>query len=279
MTDERIHRADSADGTQIAGRVHGQGPPLVLVHGAPHDGDVAWEAMVPHLSDRFTCYLPSLRGRGLSEDSQDHSPPRLEEDVRAFVDSIGEPVCLAGWSAGVPWALAAAAHSGAVAAMAAYEPTIIPVMRKDDSARRDAMYEQFGEAAADGRLADAARAFHAFICTDNEIAALDAAYFERCAAVVPAMLQGGQQGASYEGPLSTDPEVLGKVTVPVLLLRGQQTQLDTFYIDTERHVADHVADPHVREPLPGLGHLAPLLAPEPVAKELTSYFESVRQPA
>lgn len=277
MTDERIHRADSADGTEIAGRVHGQGPPLVLVHGAPHDGDIAWEAMVPHLSDRFTCYLPSLRGRGLSESRQDHSPPRLEEDVRAFVDSIGGPVFLVGWSAGVPWALAAAAHSGAVAAVAAYEPTIIPMMRGEDAARRDAMYRQFGEAAADGRPADAARAFHHLICTDNEIAALDADYFERCAASVPALLQAGRQGASYEGPLSTDPNTLEKVTAPFLLLRGQQTELDTFYTDTERYVAEHVVDPYLGLPLPGLGHLAPLLAPEPIAKELVSFFESVRQ--
>lgn len=277
MTDERIHLANSADGTEIAGRVHGQGPALVLVHGAPHDGDIAWEAMVPHLSDRFTCYLPSLRGRGLSEASQDHSPPRLEEDVRAFVDSIGEPVFLVGWSAGVPWSLAAATHSGAVTAVAGYEPTIIPMMRGDDAARRDAMYRQFGEAAADGRLADAARAFHAFICNKNELAAFDADYFERCAASVPALLHAGQQGASYEGPLSTDPEVLEKITVPFLLLRGQETELNNFYTDTERYVAGHVDDPHVGLPLPGLGHLGPYLAPEPIAQELVSFFEPVPQ--
>jgi len=275
MADERIHRANSADGTEIAGRVHGQGPPLILIHGALPDGDIAWEAMVPHLSDRFTCYLPSLRGRGLSEASQDHSPPRLEEDVRAFVDSIGGPVFLVGWSAGVPWSLSAAAHSGAVTAVAGYEPTIIPMMRGDDAARRDAMYRHFGEAAGEGRLADAARAFHTLVCNENELAALDAEYFERCAASVPALLQAAQQGPSYEGPLSTDPEVLEKITTPFLLLRGQETELDTFYTDTECYVAEHVVDPLVGLPLPGLGHLGPLLAPEPIAKELVSFFESV----
>ncbi len=273
MTDDRIQRAVSADGTEIAGRVHGHGPPLVLVHGGPHDGDLAWEALVPYLTDRFTCYLPSIRGRGLSDDNPDHSPPRLQEDVNAFVDSIGEPVCLASWSAGVPWALAAAAHSASVAAVVAYEPTIIPVMREDDSALRGAMYERFGAAAAEGRLAYAARTFHAFLATDNEMAALDADYFERCGAVVPALLRDVQEAMAHQGPRSTDPEVLKKVTAPVLLLRGQQTQLDTFYTGTVRHVAEHVADPHVREPLPGLGHWAPLLAPEPIAEE------SARQPA
>jgi pimeloyl-ACP methyl ester carboxylesterase len=96
MTGERIHRVVSADGTEIAGRVAGDGPPLVLVHSAAHDGDIAWEAMLRHLTDRFTCYLPSLRGVGLSGDNPDHSPPRLQEDVNSFVDSIGEPACLVG---------------------------------------------------------------------------------------------------------------------------------------------------------------------------------------
>jgi pimeloyl-ACP methyl ester carboxylesterase len=276
MAEERIHRADSADGTEIAGRVHGEGPPLILIHGALPDGDTAWEAMVPHLRDRFTCYLPSLRGRGLSEASQDHSPPRLEEDVRAFVDSIGGPVFLVGWSAGVPWSLSAAAHSGAVTAVAGYEPTIIPMMRGDDAARRDAMYRQFGEAAGEGRLADAARAFHTLVCNTDELAALRTEYFERCAASVPALLQAAQQGPSYEGHQGTDPEVLEKITAPFLLLRGQETELDTFYTDTERYVARHVVDPLIGPPLPGVGHLGPLLAPEPIAKKLVSFFESVQ---
>jgi pimeloyl-ACP methyl ester carboxylesterase len=279
MADDRIHRTLSADGTEIAGRVHGQGPPLVLVHGRPHDGDLAWEAMLPHLTDRFTCYLPSTRGRGLSAASPDHSPSRLQEDFRAFVDSIGEPVFLAGWSTGGVWALGAAAKSASVVAVAVYEPTVIPVMHEDERASLLAMAQQMGAAAADGRLTDAARMFHAWLGTDGEIAALDAGYLERCAAVVPATLQSIQQSVGHEGSQPTDPEVLRAVTMPVLLLRGQQTLRDVFYADSERHVAQHVGNPHVRQPLPGLGHWAPILAPEPIAGELIAFFESAGQPA
>ena len=275
MSGVRVHRTVSLDGTQIAGRVHGHGPPLVLVHGAPHDGDVAWEALVPYLADRFTCYLPSVRGRGLSEDSPDHSPPRLQEDVTAFVEAIGEPVFLVGWSAGAVWALAAAAGGGPVVAVAAYEPTIIPVMRGDDAVRRDAMYRELAEAATAGRLAHAARVFHGFVGTDRELAALDADYYERCAPSMPALLRAGRDAAAYRGPVATDPEELARVAVPVLLLRGEQTRLGTFYSDTVRHVADHVADPRVRPPLPGLGHWGPLLEPEPVAAELAAFADVV----
>ena len=59
----RVQVAISADGTEIVGRVRGQGPPMVLVHGGWGDGEVAYEALVPHLADRFTCYTPSTRPR------------------------------------------------------------------------------------------------------------------------------------------------------------------------------------------------------------------------
>jgi hypothetical protein len=277
VSEDRIHRTVSADGTEIAGRVHGHGPPLVLAHGDPHDGDLAWAALVPHLTDRFTCYLPSTRGRGLSGDNTDHSPPRLHEDVTAFVDSIGEPVRLLGWS-GADTALSAAAHGGAVAAVAAFEPGVLSVMRENDLAHMGATFDKVGEAVADGRFVDAARAFHSWVCTHDEIAALDADYFERCAAIVPAMMQDAQQAMGYKGALPSDPEVLGKITVPFLLLRGQQTLLDTFFADSAQHIAQLVADPHVREPLPSVGHFAPVVAPKPLAKELIVFFSSVWRP-
>jgi hypothetical protein len=52
----------SADGTEIVGRVVGDGPPLVLVHGAIGDGEFAWTELLPHLTDRFTL-LPAQHPR------------------------------------------------------------------------------------------------------------------------------------------------------------------------------------------------------------------------
>jgi pimeloyl-ACP methyl ester carboxylesterase len=279
MNGDRMHRAVSDDGTEIVGGVRGRGPAVVLVHGGIGDGDLAWEALLPHLTDRFTCYLPSTRGRGLSSDNPDHSPARLEDDVTAFVDSIGEPVHLIGWSGSGAWVLGAAARSGSVAAVAVHEPGVMSVMRDDDLERTFATMERVGMAAADGRLVDAVRAFAAWIATDPEIADLETIHFyERWASCVPAMLRFVQQDASYEGPRSTDPEVLGKVTAPVLLLRGRQTLLGTWFADAARHIAQHVPDPHIRE-LPGAGHFAPVLAPELMAGELISFFALARQPA
>jgi pimeloyl-ACP methyl ester carboxylesterase len=283
MTGERIHRVVSADGTEIAGRVAGDGPPLVLVHSAAHDGDIAWEAMLRHLTDRFTCYLPSLRGVGLSGDNPDHSPPRLQEDVTSFVDSIGEPVCLVGFSTSGPLVLGAAINGGAVAAVAVYDLLVGSVMRDEHLTSLGDMLAQMSAAAAEGRLVDAARTSHRHSATDEEFAALEAGYlggeyFERCAPIVPAALQWVQQGAAYDGPLATDPEMLAQIAAPVLVLRGQKTLpwLGTVLANSEQHAARHVADLHVRQPLAGLGHYAPLLAPERIATELISFFELVR---
>jgi pimeloyl-ACP methyl ester carboxylesterase len=278
MKEKPIHRAVSADGTEIAGRVVGEGPALVLVHGGIGHGDLAWEALLPHLTDRFTCYLPSTRGRGLSGDHPDHTPPRLVEDVTAFVDSIGEPVCLMGWSGSGPWCLGAAAQSDSVVAVAAYEP-VVPGSGVADIPRLGAALEKAGMAAADGRLVDAVRAFAAGICTDDEVAALEqTTFFERWAGAVPALLNDLGQDNAYEGPRSIDPESLAQVTAPVLVLRGEQTLLTALWGESEQHIARHVPDPHVRE-LPGVGHLAPVLASERIAQELIAFLESARQPA
>jgi pimeloyl-ACP methyl ester carboxylesterase len=279
MTDTRIHRAVSIDGTEIAGRVVGHGPALVLVHGGIGDGETAWDAMLPHLNDRFTCFLPSTRGRGLSADDPDHSPPRLEDDVTAFVDSIGEPVFVVGWSGSGAWVLGATARSDAVAAVAVYEPALIPVMAEDDLAETLRTMQHVGAAAASGRLVDAVRVFASWICTEEETAALAQTSFDDVWAVrVPAMLRFVQQDGSYDGPRSTDPEALARITAPVLVLTGQQTRLRPFFTAAAEFVAQHVVDSQVWD-LPGAGHLAPVLAPESVADELITFFESVRQPA
>jgi pimeloyl-ACP methyl ester carboxylesterase len=277
MTQDRIHRAVSADGTEIAGRVRGQGPPLVLVHGAWGDGVVAYEALVPHLTGRFTCYTLSTRGRGLSGDNPDHSVHRLVEDVTAFIDTIGGPVYLVGWS-GIEPPLGAAAHSGAVAALALFEGYVPLVAQEGDLASLGATIERTAAAAADGRLADAARAFAPFVLTDEELASTDDDFFERWGRSIPAMLRYFQQNVPSEERRPYDPEELAKISAPVVALWTRETTKPTWVLKSAQHLAQHVADGHVRE-LAGGGHFAPLVAPEILAEELIFFFESVRQPA
>jgi pimeloyl-ACP methyl ester carboxylesterase len=271
----RVQVAISADGTEIVGRVRGQGPPLVLVHGGWGDGEVAYEALVPHLADRFTCYTPSTRGRGLSGDNPDHSVHRLIEDVIAFIDTIGEPVYLVGWS-GIEPPLGAAAQSSAVSAVALFEGYVPLVAGENDLASLGATIERTTATAAEGRLADAARAFAPFVLTDAELAAVDGNFFERWGRSIPAMLQYFQQNQSKEVSRPYDPEQLAKISVPVVALWSRETTKSTWVSKSAQYLAQHVADGYVRELADG-GHFAPLLAPDLLAKELTSFFESVRQ--
>ncbi len=134
MTKQRSHYVTTSDGVTIGATVHGDGPPLVFLQGVIGDGDIDWGSTVGHLTHRFTCHLPSLRGRGLSDDHPDLSTPRLVEDCLTYVESLGHPAGLVGWSGGGTWALAVAAQSDAVAAVAPFEPGMLSLADEREQA-------------------------------------------------------------------------------------------------------------------------------------------------
>ena len=141
---KNIHRATSEDGTVIGGYVYGEGPPLVLAHGGMDDGELSWGAMLPLLTKRFTCYVPAMRGRGLSEDSDDHRPERHAEDLAAFIDSIGEPVGFVGHSTGGTYGLGAVERGANVHGLALHEPAVFRFWEEGEDA------ERYGAAIASG---------------------------------------------------------------------------------------------------------------------------------
>jgi pimeloyl-ACP methyl ester carboxylesterase len=63
MTTTTTGTVTSADGTTISYREAGQGPGLVIVHGAMQTGHSQIE-LAGALAGDFTCYLPDRRGRG-----------------------------------------------------------------------------------------------------------------------------------------------------------------------------------------------------------------------
>ena len=262
----RIHRAVSADGTPIVGRVHGQGPALVLVPGGPADGETAWGALLPHLTDHFTCYALNTRGRALSGDHPDHSRARLVEDVVAFVDSIGESVVLFGHSAGGAHALEAAAHTAAVGTLVLYEPTLTELADADRRARNAQAVTRVRHAMDEGRLIDAAWIFleELALINDTERAiAAEAGVAQAMAPLVPVVVNEAEQSGL---PQLSSLSLLDRVTMPVLLLHGSRTA--RFYEQVVAYLADRLVDCRVRE-IPQVGHLGPELEPEPVSAELT----------
>lgn len=281
MNDSRTHDVTTTDGVTIAGSVHGQGPPLVFLHGAIGDGDLDWQAVVDHLTGRFACHLPSSRGRGLSGDSPDLSFGRRVDDVLAYLDSIEEPTGLVGWSAGGAVALAAAARSDAVNAVAVYEPVMDSLMDAEEKAAIGGAIARMGEAVPDGRLTDAMRAFAGFVCQEGELAMLDdAGYLEASEHYAPNLLRTFQQPPRDDGasapvpPSAADPVVLGAISAPLLVLHGTDTK--SFWIRFAQHVATHVPNARVGQ-VPGAGHAAPLTHPEVLAGALGDFFTSGRE--
>jgi pimeloyl-ACP methyl ester carboxylesterase len=274
MSTQRTHYVTTTDGVTIGATVHGQGRPLVFLQGSIGDGDIDWQAVVGHLTGRFTCHLPSMRGRGLSGDHPDLSFDRLADDFLAYVDSIGEPTGLVGWSA--PFAPVVAAQYDAVDAVALFEPSMLSLVDEQEQAAVGDILARTGELAAEGRLADAARAFAGFPFNDDEIAvAEDAGYFEAAARYVPGLLNHLQQVMEQGDPIA-DPAVLGAISAPVLVLHGSDTK--PLFAASARAVTDRVPNARMQE-IPGAGHAAPLTHPEALAEALTEFFAPAQKPA
>ncbi|GII92451.1 alpha/beta fold hydrolase [Sinosporangium siamense] len=274
MKTQRTHYVTTTDGVTIGGTVHGRGRPLVFLHGGIGDGDIDWNRLLEHLTGRFTCHLPSVRGRGLSGDHPDLGPSRQVDDVLAYLDSIGGPAGLVGWSAGANLALGAAARSDAVDAVVLVEPPMRGLMDEREQAVIGDAVARMGELAAEGHLTAAVRAFASGPFNDEEMAvAEDAGYFEATARYVPHLLNMLQQVVAYAGPTAEDPAVLGAISAPVLVLHGSDTM--PFYHASARHVAGHIPNAQVRE-ISGAGHAAPLTHPETLAKTFAEFFVAAR---
>ena len=279
--DERttIHRAVSEDGTELAGRVHGRGPPVVLVPGAMGDGEFVWDPLLPFLTDQFTCYAMSVRSRGLSDHSADISSERRIQDVTAFVESIGEPVGLLGWSQGGRMALGTAARTDAVSALVTYEPAVLEVMSEDEFGRLTERITRMGELVAEDRPVDAARTFLEWVATEDEMVAAErVGFLKGCAPNAPVFLQEVQELGEDDGTNPTDSSSLAEITVPSLLLAGTRSIPDPWFSDGVSHVAEHVADSQVRE-IDGTGHMAPIHEPEAVADEVVRFLAATTEPA
>lgn len=86
------------DGLGLHYEVHGQGPPVLCVHGATGTGRYEWSGLVAALADRYRFVVPDLRGHGES----DHQAGRMgieyvDDDLRQLIDheELGKPHLLA----------------------------------------------------------------------------------------------------------------------------------------------------------------------------------------
>lgn len=111
----------SKDGTKIAYKKTGNGPPLVIIGGSLADHSF-YTPLASELARDFTVYVFDRRNRGESGDTLPYAVEREVEDVAAILDLIGEPVILYGHSAGSALALNVVASGVSVAHLILADP-------------------------------------------------------------------------------------------------------------------------------------------------------------
>ncbi|MFG2590216.1 alpha/beta fold hydrolase [Streptomyces sp. NPDC048438] len=115
----------SRDGTPIAYRRHGDGPPVILVGGAL--STAADEApLAALLAPRFTVVTYDRRGRGASGDGGPYALRHEIEDLAAVAATTGGRVSVFGMLSGGALALEAQAAGLPVDLLAVYDPPYTP---------------------------------------------------------------------------------------------------------------------------------------------------------
>jgi pimeloyl-ACP methyl ester carboxylesterase len=113
----------SADGTTIGYREFGNGPGLILLHGAMQTGASLTKLAIA-LADSFTICLPDRRGRGLSGPmGQDYGVRKEVEDLSALITKT-RANNIFGLSSGAIIALQAGFVLPSIKKLAIYEPPL-----------------------------------------------------------------------------------------------------------------------------------------------------------
>ena len=243
----------STDGTEIAYEQHGDGPPLVLVHGGSGSRH-SWDALVPHLTDDFTVVVPDRRGRGDSGDADDYSLEREVADVRAVIEAIDGTPTLFGHSFGGLCALEAAQHGG-IDRLVLYEPAVLTGSHRtasDLAARMQKLVD------AGDRKAAAERFFREGSGVEN----LEQLPVAQAATIVETMIRENRAIEQYS--LADDLSL----PVPTLLLTGVHGP--EHLRDGVQTLSETLEDSRLVE-LDDVGHLAVFSAPELVADELRAF--------
>lgn len=256
-----LRHVEAPDGVAIACEVSGEGPPLVLVHGA---GSARWSfgAVRPHLEPRFTVIAVDRRGRGDSGDGAEYSLEREFEDVAAVVRDAGHDAVLMGHSYGGLVA-AGAAQLLDLPRLALYEPAMGGGLATGPTIER---WERLIEA---GERDAVLREFFGEIAGFDEEAIAEAEgtpVWEARRQIVPTVPRELRAELAHR----FDADAMGALGMPVLLLRG--TESPDWAVRSVDAYAEAIegAELHALE---GQGHSANMTAPALLAAELERFFD------
>jgi pimeloyl-ACP methyl ester carboxylesterase len=153
----------SPDGTPIAVFSSGDGPPLLLVHGATAD-HTTWRSLGPVLEPRFRLLAVDRRGRGASGDGVAYSIEREYSDLAAVADEAaddaGAPVDVIGHSYGGRCALGAALLTPSIGRLVVYEGAPSPPGADDPGGELGRGGSGYRPAGVERRIAQLVEAGH-----------------------------------------------------------------------------------------------------------------------
>lgn len=255
------YKVKSPDGTPLAYRRTGEGPPVVLVAGAlcTMDSDGPLAAL---LAPRFDVITYDRRGRGASGDTAPYEVRREVEDLAALVAEAGGGASVYGMSSGAALALEAAAAGVGMSQLALYEP---PYLLDPAGVPASAAYTgQLGVLLGQGRRDEAVELFMSLVGMDP--ATIDAL---RRSPGWPAL-------AAVAPTLAYDDAVLGSGLIPAERLAAIGTRSmvvdggasPAFLRDASRAVADALPRGRHRT-LTGQTHD---VAPQVLAPVLADFF-------
>ena len=179
----------------------------------------------------------------------------MVDDLLAYVDSIGEPTGLVGWSGGGTCALAVAAQSDAVTAVAPFEPGILSLADEQEQAahrRTPSPARASWPPKGTWRLRLAPSLVFPSTTRRSPWPRTPATSRPQAATSRTCSTSSSKRWSPKTPPLT--PAVLGAISAPVVVLLGSDTK--PFFTASARYVADHVPNARMHE-IPGAGHAAP----------------------
>jgi pimeloyl-ACP methyl ester carboxylesterase len=255
-----LHHVEAPDGARIACEVGGDGPPLVLVHGA---GSARWsfDALRPELERSFRVTAIDRRGRGDSTDGPEYELEREFDDVAAVVRDAGPDARLVGHSYGGLVA-SGAARLLDLPGLALYEPPMGGVL-----ATRE-LIERWERLIAEGERDTVVREFFREIAGYDEDAIREAESSPVWAArteIVPTVPRELRAEQAHR----LEPDALAEIAAPTLMLVGSESP-DWAVRSVEAYTS---AMPGAeRVVLEGQGHAATMTAPGLLAAELERFL-------
>ena len=268
VSDPRL--VTSADGTPIADFVIGDGPPVVLVHGAAAD-HTTFRVIGPMLAAAgWTVHAIDRRGRGASGDTLPYTIEREFEDVAAVARSLmteaGTAVDVVGHSYGGRCALGAALRTDAIRRVVSYEGAPSPPGRHYSD---DALVERLASLDAAGRDDELLETFMRGIVGMDDAAITayraDPVWPLRVAAAHTIVREIRSEDADAVAGL----EALGHVRQPVLQILGGESR--QAFAESTHTLDERLADGRVVV-IPGARHAAHHTHPTELVAAIESFL-------